>query len=97
MSEQGQCKSVAGGRVAESCVAGTSSSRAHDSQTVSQSMTMSRCTLLLHFPAQLQRASTLVTQSPVNHHLRMGTLFVLIRDGNYYRLTLITNVISVCS
>lgn len=92
MSEQGQCKSVAvaAQRV---CVAGTSSSRAH----YSQSMTMSRCTLLLHFPAQVQRASTLVTQSQVNHHLRMGTLFVLIRDGNYYRLTLITNVLSVCS
>lgn len=55
------------------------------------------CMLLLHFPAQVQRASTLVTQSQVNHHLRMGTLFVLIRDGNYYRLTLITNVLSVCS
>lgn len=93
MSEQGQCKSVA---VAAQRVAWPGR-RLQERTTVSQSMTMSRCTLLLHFPAQLQRASTLVTQSPVNHHLRMGTLFVLIRDGNYYRLTLITNVLSVCS
>lgn len=93
MSEQGQCKSVA---VAAQRVRGRDvvfKSALH----YSQPMTMSRCTLLLHFPAQLQQASTLVTQSPVNLHPRMGTLFVLIRDGNYYRLTLITNVLSVWS